>query len=218
MKPVETKPVEMKPVEVGPGTDPGTDWGPAGVPESDARHDAPALHDVPAGDEAPSRPGVPTWEEVAQRDGGFLYTLAYRLTADRYDAEDLVQETLLRVRRGLRSYQPGSFEGWLARITTNAFIDQTRRRRRRPELALPDDVDRRLPPAPGADEAWAGARLGTDVQAALMGLPLEYRVPLVLCDIAGRSYLEIAETLDIPIGTVRSRIHRGRSALREALG
>ena len=161
---------------------------------------------------------IPSWQEVAERYGGFLYTLAYRLTANRHDAEDLVQETLLRVRRGLRTYRPGSFEGWLARITTNAFIDQTRRRRRRPEVALPDDMDRRLPTAPGADEAWAGARLGADVQAALMALPVEYRVPLVLCDIAGRSYQEIAETLDVPIGTVRSRIHRGRSFLREALG
>ena len=160
---------------------------------------------------------TPAWEEVARDYGRFLYTLAFRLTADRQDAEDLVQETLLRVRRGLRTYQPGSMEGWLTRIATNCFIDQSRRRRRRPEVPLADDPDRDLAAAPGADDDLLATSISADVQAALMALPVEYRVPVVLCDVAGRSYEEIAETLSIPLGTVRSRIHRGRSLLRKAL-
>ncbi|HEV2368682.1 MAG TPA: sigma-70 family RNA polymerase sigma factor [Acidimicrobiales bacterium] len=159
---------------------------------------------------------VPLWEEVARDYGRFLYTLAYRLTNDRQDAEDLVQETLLRVRRGLRTYRPGSMEGWLTRIATNAFIDSTRRRRR-VEVPLADSAERDLPSSPGADDVLAGRSLSVDLQEALMALPVEYRVPVVLCDVAGRSYEEIAEALSVPIGTVRSRIHRGRSQLRRAL-
>ena len=163
------------------------------------------------------QPRVPEWEEVAREYGRFLYNLAYRLTANRSDAEDLVQETLLRVRRGLRTYRPGSMEGWLTRIATNAFIDSTRRRRR-VETPLSESPESRLPSSPSADDVLAGQSLSRDVQAALMALPVDFRVPVVLCDVAGRSYEEIAEALDIPIGTVRSRIHRGRSQLRDALG
>src|SRR6266487_1420885 len=82
---------------------------------------------------------VPTWEEVARRYGRFLYTVAYRLTGDEDDARDLVQETLLRVRTGLRTYKPGSMEGWLSRITTNVFLDEMRRRKRRPLELLPEE-------------------------------------------------------------------------------
>ena len=79
---------------------------------------------------------VPTWEEVARTHGRFLYALAYRLTGDHDDAQDLVQEVLLRVRRGLATYEPGSLEAWLSRITTNAFLDDVRRRKRRPMALL----------------------------------------------------------------------------------
>ena len=171
-------------------------------------------HDVP---ERSDQPRVPEWEEVARDYGRFLYTLAYRLTANHADAEDLVQETLVRVRRGLRTYRPGSMEGWLTRIATNAFIDSTRRRRRT-EVPLEDGAERQLPSSPSADEVLAGESLSADIQAALMALPVEFRVPVVLCDVAGRTYDEIAEALGIPVGTVRSRIHRGRSQLRDALG
>src|SRR6184192_2223817 len=111
--------------------------------------------------------GSPTWEEIAREHGRFLYTVAYRLTGNRDDAEDLVQEVLLRVRRGLETYQPGSMEGWLSRIATNAFLDEVRRRRRRPEEALPADPDRVAPPAVSADEAMAATRLPSEVQDAL---------------------------------------------------
>jgi RNA polymerase sigma-70 factor (ECF subfamily) len=161
--------------------------------------------------------GAPTWEEVARSHGRFLYTVAYRLTGNREDAEDLVQEVLLRVRRGLETYQPGSMEGWLSRIATNAFLDDVRRRRRRPEDLLPEDPDWVLPPGVGADDALAAEVLPDDVQAALRALPEDFRAAVVLCDVVGLPYNEIAEALGVPVGTVRSRIHRGRALLREAL-
>jgi RNA polymerase sigma-70 factor (ECF subfamily) len=161
--------------------------------------------------------GAPTWEEVARSHGRFLYTVAYRLTGNREDAEDLVQEVLLRVRRGLETYQPGSMEGWLSRIATNAFLDDVRRRRRRPEDLLPEDPDWVLPPSDAADEALAAERLPDDVQAALRRLPEDFRAAVVLCDVVGLSYQEIGATLGVPVGTVRSRIHRGRAMLRKAL-
>ncbi len=82
---------------------------------------------------------VPTWEEVARDHGRRIYNFAYRLTGNPDDASDLMQEVLLRVRRGLAGYTPGSFEGWLWRITRNAFLDDVRRRKRRPTVALPED-------------------------------------------------------------------------------
>lgn len=160
---------------------------------------------------------VPSWEEVARDEGDFIYTVAYRLTGNREDAQDLVQEVLVRVQRGLRTYRPGSLRGWLARITTNAFLDDARRRSRRPVHALPDDPDVVLPPGPDAAEAADAERLPDHVQAALADVPTEFRVPVVLADVVGLSYAEIAEELGVPVGTVRSRIHRGRLALREAL-
>ena len=160
---------------------------------------------------------VPDWEQVARDYGRFLYTVAYRLSGNHEDAQDLAQDVLLRVRRGLETYKPGSMEGWLSRITTNVFLDEVRRRRRRPQGVLPADPDRVVPPAPAADVVLAEQALPEDVQEALASLPEEFRVAVVLCDVAGRSYQEISEALGVPLGTVRSRIHRGRALLREAL-
>ncbi len=158
---------------------------------------------------------VPTWEEVARTHGRFLYNVAYRLTGNDDDAYDLVQEALLRVRKGLETYQPGSMEAWLSRIVTNVFLDEVRRKRRRPVEALPEDPERLLPASPGADEATES--LPADVQAALRRLPEDFRTAVVLCDVVGLSYEEIADALSVPVGTVRSRIHRGRRLLRTAL-
>ena len=158
---------------------------------------------------------VPTWEAVARSHGRFLYNVAYRLTGNDDDAYDLVQEALLRVRKGLETYQPGSMEAWLSRIVTNVFLDEVRRRRRRPVEALPEDPERLLPSSPGADEATES--LPDDVQVALRRLPEDFRTAVVLCDVVGLSYEEIAEALSVPVGTVRSRIHRGRRLLRAAL-
>jgi RNA polymerase sigma-70 factor (ECF subfamily) len=144
--------------------------------------------------------------------------VAYRLTGNDADAQDLVQEVLLRVRRGLVTYRPGSLEGWLSRITTNAFLDDVRRRRRRPTVALPEDADRVLVDAAAdPDVVLASTSLSADIQDALRTLPEDFRVAVVLCDVVGLQYDEIAEDLGVPIGTVRSRIHRGRALLRKAL-
>jgi RNA polymerase sigma-70 factor (ECF subfamily) len=105
----------------------------------------------------------------------------------------------------------------LSRITTNAFLDEVRRRRRRPTVALPDDPDRVLPGGEDADAALAATTLPDDVQDAIRALPDDFRVAVVLCDVVGLTYEEIAAELGVPIGTVRSRIHRGRAALRGVL-
>jgi RNA polymerase sigma-70 factor (ECF subfamily) len=159
--------------------------------------------------------GPPTWEEIARDHGRFLYGVAFRLTGNDPDAQDVVQEALIRVRRGLETYEPGSLHGWLARIVTNVFLDEMRRRRRRPADALPDDPERVLTPAPAADEA--SEQLSDEVQSALLSLPEEFRAAVVLCDIVGLPYEEIAASQRVPVGTVRSRIHRGRRLLRDAL-
>ena len=161
---------------------------------------------------------IPSWEEVARRHGRKIYNFAYRLTGNSHDAHDLAQEVLIRVHRGLSSYTPGSFEGWLWRITRNAFLDDVRRKKRRPTAQLPegDHVDLGATPAP--DEVLAEVRLGEDVQEALLELPFDFREAVVMCDIVGLSYEEIAEAVGVPVGTVRSRIHRGRKMLRERLG
>jgi RNA polymerase sigma-70 factor (ECF subfamily) len=161
--------------------------------------------------------GVPTWEEVARDHGRFLYNVAYRLAGNPDDAQDLVQEALIRVRKGLERYEPGSLEGWLARIVTNVFLDEVRRKRRRPADALPDDPERVLPASPAADAAEVATSLSDEIQDALASLPDEFRVPVVLCDVADQSYEQIAEATGVPVGTVRSRLHRGRRMLRARL-
>ncbi|MGB5531764.1 MAG: sigma-70 family RNA polymerase sigma factor, partial [Acidimicrobiia bacterium] len=127
------------------------------------------------------------------------------------------QEVLLRVRNGLDSYRPGSFDGWLWRITRNAFLDGIRRKQRRPESALPEGDHHTLGSSPSPDEVLASVRLSDDVQSSLLKLAYEFREAVVLCDVVGLTYDEIAEATDVPVGTVRSRIHRGRKQLRELL-
>ncbi len=160
----------------------------------------------------------PSWDEIVRQHSGRVFRLAYRLTGNRHDAEDLTQEVFVRVFRSLQSYRPGTFEGWLHRITTNLFLDQARRKQRIRFDALPDDAADRLPGLlPTPDVGYDEQRFDSDVELALADLPPDFRVAVVLCDIEGLSYEEIAETLNVKIGTVRSRIHRGRSLLRKAL-
>lgn len=158
-----------------------------------------------------------TWEDVAHRYGRKIYTFAYRLTGNPDDAADLVQDVLLRVRKGLPSYTAGSFDGWLWRITRNAFLDSVRKRQRRPTSPLPEGDHSALGASPSPDEVLASVRLSDDVQAALLKLPYDFREAVVLCDVVGLTYGEIAEAAGVPVGTVRSRIHRGRSMLRGLL-
>ena len=134
----------------------------------------------------------PTWEEIVRTHADRVYRLALRLSGNVHDAEDLTQEVFVRVFRSLGSYTPGTFEGWLHRITVNLFLDAVRRRGRVRMDGLPEDAAERLP--------------GRELRAAV-----------VLCDIEGLSYEEIAATLGVKLGTVRSRIHRGRTQLKTAL-
>jgi RNA polymerase sigma factor (sigma-70 family) len=160
----------------------------------------------------------PTWEEVVRTHSARVYRLAYRLTGDRHDAEDLTQEVFVRVFRSLSTYAPGTFEGWLHRITTNLFLDQARRKSRIRFEGFAEDAAERLPgrePTPA--QAYFDTHLDGDIEAALAALPPEFRAAVVLCDIEGLSYEEIAATLGVKLGTVRSRIHRGRAQLRTAL-
>jgi RNA polymerase sigma factor (sigma-70 family) len=160
----------------------------------------------------------PSWDEIVREHSARVYRLAYRLTGNQHDAEDLTQEVFVRVFRSLSSYTPGTFEGWLHRITTNLFLDQARRKQRIRFDGLPDDAGDRLPGRdPGPERAWEHNNLDHDVQAALDALPPDFRAAVVLCDIEGLSYEEIAATLDVKLGTVRSRIHRGRALLRAEL-
>jgi len=160
----------------------------------------------------------PTWDEVVREHSGRVFRLAYRLTGNRHDAEDLTQDVFIRVFRSLSSYKPGTFEGWLHRITTNLFLDQVRRKQRIRFDSLADDAaDRLSGREPAPDRAITDNMLDADVQNALDQLAPDFRAAVVLCDIEGLSYEEIATTLDIKLGTVRSRIHRGRAQLRAAL-
>jgi RNA polymerase sigma-70 factor, ECF subfamily len=160
----------------------------------------------------------PTWEEIVSTHSARVYRLAYRLTGNQHDAEDLTQEVFVRVFRSLSTYTPGTFEGWLHRITTNLFLDMVRRRQRIRFDALADDAAERLPSRePSPAQAFNDTHFDADIQQALDTLAPEFRAAVVLCDIEGLSYEEIAATLGVKLGTVRSRIHRGRSHLRAAL-
>jgi RNA polymerase sigma factor (sigma-70 family) len=159
----------------------------------------------------------PTWDDIVREHGDRVYRLAYRLAGNQHDAEDITQETFIRVFRSLANYQPGTFEGWLHRITTNIFLDMVRRRSRLRMEGLPDDTDRLAGDGPSPEEMWTQTHLDPDLQAALDELAPEFRAAVVLCDVEGLSYEEIGATLGVKLGTVRSRIHRGRQALRSSL-
>jgi RNA polymerase sigma factor (sigma-70 family) len=181
---------------------------------------ADASASVPTGPDAVDMPWQPpTWEEIVREHSARVYRLAYRLTGNKQDAEDLTQETFIRVFRSLSSYTPGTFEGWLHRITTNLFLDGARRKKRIRMEAMGDDDGHVADTGDFGrpERGFEHANLDEDVQKALDALRPEYRAAVVLCDIEGLSYEEIAVTLGVKLGTVRSRIHRARAQLRDAL-
>ena len=159
----------------------------------------------------------PSWDEVVREHGNRVYRLAYRLTGNAHDAEDLTQDVFVRVFRSLADYTPGTFEGWLHRITTNLFLDRMRRQQKIRFDALPDDTERLAGREASPEVVYADAHLDADIEAALAALPPDFRAAVVLCDIEQLSYEEIAQTLGVKLGTVRSRISRGRAMLRAAL-
>jgi RNA polymerase sigma factor (sigma-70 family) len=174
--------------------------------------------DVPRREPIPTEPWTPpSWDEVVRTHSARVYRLAYRLTGNKYDAEDLTQDVFIRVFRSLENYTPGTFEGWLHRITTNLFLDRVRRKARIRFEGLPEDAERIAGREPTPAQVYDDRYLDGDVQAALDALLPEFRAAVILCDIEGLSYEEIAATLGIKLGTVRSRIHRGRAQLRAAL-
>ncbi|WP_083942187.1 RNA polymerase sigma factor SigE [Sanguibacter suarezii] len=161
----------------------------------------------------------PSWQSIVEDHSVRVYRLAYRLTGNQHDAEDLTQDVFMRVFRSLHSFTPGTFEGWLHRITTNLFLDQARRKQRIRMDAMGEDAAQypSLGELGDPERGYAHANLDRDIQHALDALTPEYRAAVVLCDIEGLSYEEIAVTLSIKLGTVRSRIHRARAQLRVAL-
>src|SRR5436309_1888734 len=160
---------------------------------------------------------------------GPLYSAALRMTRNPADAEDLVQETYLKAYRGFEGFQEGTnLKAWLYKILTNTFINAYRSRKRRPEQTDVEDVEdlylyRRLGGLEGAaagrsaEEELLDHLTEAEVKEAVEALPEQFRIAVLLADVEGFSYKEIAEILDIPIGTVMSRLHRGRKGLQKRL-
>src|SRR3954470_12984922 len=156
-----------------------------------------------------------------------LYGAAMRMTRNRSDSEDLVQETYLRAYRGFAGFKEGTnLKAWLYRILTNSYINTYRKRQREPQIVDgPEDVDEwylydRLGGRSVEDSAETTVLDTIPDQAvkdAVESLPERFRLPVLLADVEGFSYKEIAEIMDTPIGTVMSRLHRGRKALEKAL-
>jgi RNA polymerase sigma-70 factor, ECF subfamily len=167
--------------------------------------------------------------DVAMEHMPSLYTAALRMTRNPADAEDLVQETYLKAYRAFGGFTEGTnLKAWLYRILTNTYINTYRAKKRRPEESDIDDLEnfylyRRLG---GLEGATAGRSAEdevldhfteTEVKEAIEALPEQFRMAVLLGDVEGFSYKEIAEILDVPIGTVMSRLHRGRRALQKRL-
>ena len=156
-----------------------------------------------------------------------LYGAALRMTRNPSDAEDLVQETYLRAFKGFASFQEGTnLKAWLYRILTNSFINTYRKKQREPQIVEgPEDIDEwYLYDRLGGKNVEVSAEAevldripDADVKAALESLPEYFRLPVLLADVEGFGYKEIADIMQVPIGTVMSRLHRGRKALERAL-
>jgi RNA polymerase sigma-70 factor (ECF subfamily) len=158
-----------------------------------------------------------------------LYAAALRMTRNPADAEDLVQETYLRAYRGFEGFRDGTnLKAWLYKILTNTYINAYRAKKRRPDQVDLDEVEdfylfRRLGGLEAADATRTtetevlDAIPDSEVKDALESLPEQFRMAVILADVEGFSYKEIAEILEVPIGTVMSRIHRGRKQLQKKL-
>jgi RNA polymerase sigma-70 factor (ECF subfamily) len=158
-----------------------------------------------------------------------LYSAAMRMARNPSDAEDLVQETFLKAYRAYDTFQEGTnLKAWLYRILTNTYINKYRKESRRPnEVDLGDVEDLYLYRRIGSEDTAEVSRttedrvldglVESDIKAAVEELPENFRLPVLLADLEGFSYKEIADILDIPIGTVMSRLHRGRKAMQKRL-
>jgi RNA polymerase sigma factor (sigma-70 family) len=154
-----------------------------------------------------------------------LYNFAYRLTLDEDDANDLVQETYLKAYRFFEYFEPGTnAKAWLFRILKNSFINDFRKKSKQPAKVEgyynPDEVEGDADTgASSSDLRQQSSRdlIGDEVASALNSLPVDFRTVIILCDLEGFTYEEMAKVLDIPIGTVRSRLHRARNFLKDKL-
>jgi RNA polymerase sigma-70 factor (ECF subfamily) len=155
-----------------------------------------------------------------------MYSAAYRLTRNPADAEDLVQETFLRAYRAFHQFEPGTnLKAWLYRILMNTFINSYRKRQREPQTVSDEEIAdwylySKMNEAglePSAETAVIESLPDEEVQEALSSLPEQFRAAVLLADVEGFSYKEIAEITGVPIGTVMSRLHRGRKALQKRL-
>ena len=164
------------------------------------------------------------FELLVQRYQDFVYIIALRTVQDRAEAEDVAQETFLRAYQALRTFRgDAKFSSWLYRIAVNRSIAHLRRKRRDPLLSNGDErsLDS-LSSAPSSqespEEGAARAELRTRLDRAIANLPPEYRIVVTLYHLEERKYREVAEILGLPIGTVKSHLHRARALLRESLG
>jgi RNA polymerase sigma-70 factor, ECF subfamily len=168
-----------------------------------------------------------TFERDAMEYAPQLYSAALRMTRNPADAEDVLQETFLKAYRGYDSFEEGTnLKAWLYRILTNTYINKYRKAQRRPnEVELGELQDlylyKRIGEQSGASVSAENEALDMfvddDIIEALESLPENFRLPVIYADVEGFSYKEIADILDIPIGTVMSRLHRGRKALQRKL-
>jgi RNA polymerase sigma-70 factor (ECF subfamily) len=170
-----------------------------------------------------------TFAERAMEYAPQLYSTALRMTRNAADAEDLVQETMMRGYRSFETFEEGTnLRAWLYRILTNAFINRYRSKQRRPmETDLADVEDLYLYKRVASLENAAATLSAEDqlldlltddeVKSAVEDLPDTFKLPVILADVEGFAYKEIAEMLDIPVGTVMSRLHRGRKAMQKQL-
>lgn len=157
-----------------------------------------------------------------------LYAGALRMTRNPADAEDLVQETMLRAYRSFNRFEPGTnLKAWLFRILTNAYINVYRKRQREPQKVSQDDVEEfdlyqelkdHDPQFSATPETIVlDSLVDSDIIEAIDALPEQFRLAVILSDIEGFTYAEMAEIMDVPLGTVMSRLHRGRKALQKRL-
>ena len=169
------------------------------------------------------------FEDDAMQYAQQLYAAAMRMTRNPADAEDLVQETFLKAYRAYHTYTEGTnLKAWLYRILTNTYINRYRKLSRRPtEVDLGEVEDLYLYRRVSTEGTWEASRsaeeevlsgfVDSDVKQAIEALPEHFRLPVLLADVEGFSYKEISDIMDVPIGTVMSRLHRGRKALQKAL-
>jgi RNA polymerase sigma-70 factor (ECF subfamily) len=159
---------------------------------------------------------VAAFDELMRAHEDRVFAVCLRMLRDREAALDATQETFIAVfRKADRFAGRSAFSTWLYRVAVNTCYDQARRRRRHAAVPLPESND---PVDVSADDGFTSAELRSDIEAALVALPDEFRAAVVLADVEGLSLQEVADILEVPVGTVKSRVFRGRRLLAESLG